>query len=156
MTTRAQEVEECYRMHADSLSRFAVSIAGASAADDVLAAAVLGVLESRTQDISDVRAYLYRAVHHAALQHWRSTDRRTRRERRLWTTAVYEIPEVDPAIALALETMSPQQRAVVHLAYWEDLTNPQIAARLGIGEGTVKRHRSRSHEKLRGVLHDHR
>lgn len=48
--------------------------------------------------------------------------------------------------------MSPRQRAVVHLTYWEDLTTATIAERLGVSVGTVKRHRSRAHEKLEEAL----
>lgn len=156
MTTRAEDVEECYRLHADALSRFAVSLTGTGAGDDVLATAVLSVLESNTEQIDDLRAYLYRAVHNAARKHWRTAGRRAARERQLWAATQYEMPEVDLGVASALASMSVMQRAVVHLAYWEDLTTAQIAARLGVREGTVKQHRSRAHRRLGEVLDDHR
>lgn len=150
---RTDEVRRCYEQHGAALSRFATSLVGSTDGPDVLAAAVVSVLESRTAHIDDMVGYMYRAVHRAALKHWRTTSRRVARERRLWSADAYEIETVDPAIAAALEQMSARQRAVVHLAYWEDLTTHQIAARLHISEGTVKRHRARAHEKLSEALH---
>lgn len=99
-------------------------------------------------------AYLYRSVHRSALQHWRADRRRRRREEALWepTTAHDDTGTVDPRIVDALAAMSPRQRAVVHLTYWEDLTTATIAERLGVSVGTVKRHRSRAHEKLEEAL----
>ena len=40
-----------------------------------------------------------------------------------------------PEVVAALRRLSPQQRAVIHLTYWEDLTPTTVAARLGIREG---------------------
>jgi RNA polymerase sigma factor (sigma-70 family) len=54
----------------------------------------------------------------------------------------------------AVVRLSPQQRACVYLTYWEDLTPPMIAERLGIGEGTVKQYLARARAKLREVLDD--
>lgn len=44
------------------------------------------------------------------------------------------------------------QRACVFLTYWEDLSVAQVAERLGIGEGTVKRYLSRAKLRLKEVL----
>ncbi|HEX5465130.1 MAG TPA: SigE family RNA polymerase sigma factor [Candidatus Limnocylindrales bacterium] len=59
------------------------------------------------------------------------------------------------AIGRALERLSPEQRAVVVLRYWSDLTTEQTADRLGIAPGTV---RSRLHyalANLRRALDQH-
>ena len=150
------EIAECYTTHANSLLRFAVSLVGSTDGPDVLATAVVAVLESRTDRIDNVRSYLYRSVHTAALKHWRTNSRRRQREQAFWTPTVVRLDEVDTGIAEQLAALSPRQRAVVHLAYWEDLTNQQIASRLGISIGTVKRHRARAQQKLSEVLHAHR
>src|SRR5206468_11954896 len=50
------------------------------------------------------------------------------------------------ALGLALRTLSPDQREVVVLRYYFDLTVDQIAARTGARQGTVK---SRLHHALR-------
>ncbi|MDH4278133.1 MAG: sigma-70 family RNA polymerase sigma factor, partial [Acidimicrobiia bacterium] len=68
------------------------------------------------------------------------------------TPGVDEHDRLSPEMAEALAALSPQQRAVVHLAYWEDLTPPDIATRLAISEGSVRRHLARARRKLRGAL----
>ena len=49
----------------------------------------------------------------------------------------------------ALEELSESERALLALRYEEDLTQPAIAARLGIPEGTVKVQLHRARVKLR-------
>ena len=49
----------------------------------------------------------------------------------------------------ALEVLSERERTVIMLRYEEDLTQPAIAARLGIPEGTVKVQLHRARVKLR-------
>lgn len=55
-------------------------------------------------------------------------------------------------VAVALDALTPRQRACVVLRYYEDLTVPQVAEALGCAAGTVKRHLSDAHEVLRGLL----
>lgn len=65
-------------------------------------------------------------------------------------------PEADLAdrlmIADEMARLDPVPRAVVRLAFFDDLTHLQIAERLGIPVGTVKSHIKRSLSKLRGRL----
>jgi RNA polymerase sigma-70 factor (ECF subfamily) len=49
----------------------------------------------------------------------------------------------------ALKVLSDRERALLSLRYEEDLTQPAIAARLGIPEGTVKVQLHRARVKLR-------
>jgi len=55
-------------------------------------------------------------------------------------------------VGVALARLSPRQREVVVLRFFEDLTVPQIAAALGTRPGTIKRHLSNATELLRGSL----
>ncbi|MEO3809553.1 sigma-70 family RNA polymerase sigma factor [Sphaerisporangium sp. B11E5] len=62
---------------------------------------------------------------------------------RLWT--VWCVRE-------ALERMSPDDRTVLYLAYFESLTQNEIAQRLGIPIGTVKSRVSRAQKRLLNTL----
>ena len=60
------------------------------------------------------------------------------------------VSTVDRAdLQAALEHLSERERALLSLRYEEDLTQPAIAARLGIPEGTVKVQLHRARLKLR-------
>ena len=52
----------------------------------------------------------------------------------------------------AVDKLSVQQRASVVLTYWEDLTPNEVALRLGVSEGSVKRHLARARSKLKELL----
>jgi RNA polymerase sigma factor (sigma-70 family) len=62
--------------------------------------------------------------------------------------------EVDSrdAVTLALVALTPQVRACVVLRYYDDLTVAQIADRLGLALGTVKRYLHDGAESLRDEL----
>lgn len=67
-----------------------------------------------------------------------------------------QAPQVDPDDQLALmphlAALPHQQRAVVVLRYYEDLSERQIADALGCSAGSVKRHASRALTTLRRRL----
>jgi RNA polymerase sigma-70 factor (ECF subfamily) len=48
--------------------------------------------------------------------------------------------------------LSPQQRAVVYLTYWDDLTPAQVAVLLAVSEGTVRKQLARARVHLRRIL----
>jgi DNA-directed RNA polymerase specialized sigma24 family protein len=60
----------------------------------------------------------------------------------------------DLDLVSALAGLSPRQRAVVVLRYFEDLTEAETAAALGCSVGTVKAHHSRAiaHLRVSGLL----
>jgi RNA polymerase sigma-70 factor (ECF subfamily) len=51
-------------------------------------------------------------------------------------------------------TLSVRQRQVIVLTYWLDLTPEQVAERLNIGMGSVKRHLDRGRKALRRIISD--
>jgi RNA polymerase sigma-70 factor (ECF subfamily) len=92
-----------------------------------------------------------------------------RRSRRLAS----EIPEAEPdavpapasetqidrtlttvATEQALSTLCEEERRLIRLRYEEDLTQGQVAAALGVPEGTVKVRLHRVRARLRGVARD--
>ena len=58
------------------------------------------------------------------------------------------------AMLAALRSLSPQQRACVVLRYYEDLPVAEVAAMIGVGEGTVKRYLSEAMSRVAVRLSD--
>jgi DNA-directed RNA polymerase specialized sigma24 family protein len=146
---------ETYRRHADELIRYATALVGPDDAPDVVTDAVLAAFGTpRWRDVANRRAYLYRAVLSRSASHHRSTGRRRARELRAAPVAVtVDAPggtSIDAHRALA--QLSEQQRAVVYLTYWEDLTPKSIADLLGVSEGTVRKQLARARQQLRRIL----
>ena len=142
------DLAKCYETNADALLRFAASQVGPTEAEDVLSTAVLDVLRYNRQpttEIEHAKAYLYQAVANASAKHWRTVDRRGKRNTAFHldletnTTNPAEPSEEIATMIEALANLSVQQRAAVHLTYWEDLTPAMAADRLGVSEGTIRR-----------------
>jgi RNA polymerase sigma-70 factor (ECF subfamily) len=55
-------------------------------------------------------------------------------------------------VAAALKTLSPEHRQVLEMAYFEHLTQKEIAEKLGIPVGTVKSRTFKALRKMRAVL----
>jgi len=146
---------EIYGKYADDLVRFATGLVGPSDAQDVVSAAVVRVMWSkRWRDVTNYKAYLYQAVLNEARMHHRSTMRRRSREQRASGSDVIYPNEVRPEVLEAVGRLSPRQRAAIFLTYWEGLGVDEVAVRLGVREGSVKRHLARGRAKLRGVLNE--
>lgn len=147
--------EEIYSKHVDDLLRFAMGLVGRSDAPDVVSAAVLRSISSKSwPDVTDHRRYLYRAVLNEARNEHRNRQRRWTKELRAAADDRTYLPEYRPEVLAAIKRLSVRQRAVVVLCYWEDLHLEEIASCLGISEGSVRRHLARARSKLRGILHE--
>ncbi len=145
--------EEIYRKHADDLVRFATGLVGPFDAQDVVTDACLRAFSaSAWHGVINHRAYLYRSVLNQARSHHRSTLRRRLRELKTATSDETAPIEVDVDVLTAVNKLSVQQRASVVLTYWEDLTPAEVATRLGISEGAVKRHLARARARLKELL----
>ena len=144
-----------YRRHADELIRYATALVGPADAADVVTDGVMSAFRSAAwPTVVNQRAYLYRAVLHRALTERRSTDRRQRREALAAGREGVAEPDSSLDAQRALAGLSAQQRAVVYLTYWDDLSPAQVADLLGVGEGTVRKQLARAREQLRRTLHD--
>lgn len=78
---------------------------------------------------------------------------RMRKEReRLAVVREAPAPLPDPDLAAGVAQLSPMQRAVVVLFYWEDHSVFDIARALEVSESTVKQHLFRARSRLAGLL----
>ncbi len=144
-----------YQLHQTSLVRFASSLVGPDDAADVVSDAMLSLLKSgRLGEAENSEALMHRAVFAKAKSMQRSVFARRARERRFADRWIEEQPGVRPDVVRAVTRLSAQQAACVYLTYWEDLSPSTVGDRLGIGEGSVKRHLARARAKLREVLDD--
>jgi RNA polymerase sigma-70 factor (ECF subfamily) len=157
----ASEPEEpfdaIYRRYAEELLKFATLLVGASDARDVVHDAIVNCLRSAGwAAVVNQRAYLRRAVFNQAQSFCRARSRRQDREQRAAARepVAFRDPEVDPEVGAAARRLCGRQRQVIALTYWEDLTPEQVAERLGIRVGTVKRHLARGREALRRIISD--
>ncbi len=63
----------------------------------------------------------------------------------------YELIELDATVSESLSEVSPRSRRILHMRFVEDLTQMQIAERVGISQMQVSRLLRRSLEQLRAV-----
>lgn len=151
--TGVTEDERIYRAYAAELTRYATGLVGPFDAADVVSDACLRAFRSRGwPEVSNHRAYLYRAVFSVAKDHHRSTLARRIREQRAASPTATAAVEVDVDVLEAVDRLSMQQRAAVLLTYWADLPPDQVAEHMGISTGSVKRHLARARRRLEGWL----
>jgi RNA polymerase sigma factor (sigma-70 family) len=156
-------LESAYTAWAEDLVRYATVLVGSDDAPDVVANTFASLMLHGEQSWSrarEPRGFLFGAVaNHARSQIRGARRRRTRRDRvtelervaRDGGSAV-EVAVDERASTEVLDGLSTQQRAVIYLAYWEDLTAAEIAALLDVSQGTVRRQLARGRERLRKAL----
>ena len=157
----ASDLEGLYDAHAQALFGFLLNLTrNEEDTRDLLQEVFLklGRQPALIAGMREPRAYLLRLTHNAAIDLFR---RRTSREKHLEQAGDVEIfaPADDPdeaafrkAIAAAMEELPAEQRAVVHLKLWEDLTFDQIAEVLDISINTGASRYRYALDKLRERL----
>jgi RNA polymerase sigma-70 factor (ECF subfamily) len=133
-------------------------------ADDVLQNAYVKVLDGSAQfsGKSTFKTWLFGLI--------RNTAREERRRQLLRSAGLlrYEPPKsgpIDPGsvlsqkescqrILLALATLSPRQREVLHLVFYQDLTIEQASQVMNVSLGSARKHYQRGKEQLRKCLEE--
>src|SRR5690606_29752159 len=147
--TGVMDDEQVYRLYARELTEYATTLVGPFDAADVVAEACLRAFGSKEWPrVTNQRAYLYRTVFTVANDHHRSTLSRRLREIRAAERVEVAPVEIDVDVLAAVERLSVQQRAAVYLTYWADLTPDDVAERMGVSVGAVKRHLARARKRL--------
>ena len=137
-------VERLWREFASRLILYAASIlADRAAAEDAVHAVFLRLL--RAPGIPDSEAgFLFRAVRNESLDTLRSVRRASRAREHLFDARASdprdeaELAEFRARVEAQLAALPDEQREVVVLKIWGDLTFPDIAAVLGTTEKTVE------------------
>lgn len=145
---------------ATSLLRTAYLLTGDwGTAEDLLQTALVKTWFTwdRLRDKDAAEAYVRQVMARTFATWWR---RKWRGE--LATGEMPDIASRDPyadvdarhALRRALAELSPRQRAIVVLRFYEDLSEAQVADLLGCSVGTVKSTASRALARLRGLVGD--
>lgn len=124
-------------------------------AEDLVQVALMKAVPHWRRIAHQPEAYVRRILARESVSRWR---------RRRWReVSTGELPEEAAGatdhdaradLRTALQQLAPRQRAVVVLRYFDDLTEQQTAAAMGIGVGTVKSQARDALRRLRDLLPD--
>ncbi|HET7661742.1 MAG TPA: SigE family RNA polymerase sigma factor [Oryzihumus sp.] len=151
------EFEVFVRARTASLLRVGFLLTGDQhLAEDLVQTALARTHQSwgRLTEVGNAEAYTRKVMYHLQVSWWR--------RRRVAESPMADLPEArgaDPTSGTALRLtveqalcrLTPRQRAVIVLRFFEDLSETQTAAVLGCSVGTVKSQTSRSLARLRVV-----
>ena len=104
----------------------------------------------------DPEPYVRRILYTQSISWWRHRSRRVAEAGPGYDEPAGASVDVDLHLDVehALERLTPRQRAVVVLRYYEDLTEVEAARALGVGVGTVKSMHRQALARLRATAPD--
>ncbi len=105
------------------------------------------------REVDEAEAYVRSAMPSIVIDRARSASSKRRALTRAFERPSF-IPECEAGLDVraALRELPPREQVCVVLRFFDDLTVPQIAASLGIAEGTVKRYLSDARAHLLPLL----
>ena len=149
------ELARLFDEHADGLVRGLVAAGYPDASDAVQEAFVQAVVHwRRVHRYDEPLVWIRRVAINKARNRARSRRRQVALQHRLGRgtgeVAAHESPDDDVVAAVA--ALPTQQREVVALFYYSDLSVAQVAAAMNISVGTVKSHLHAARTKVAGIL----
>jgi RNA polymerase sigma-70 factor (ECF subfamily) len=163
-----QDFEAAFREHFPPVYRFISRRVGPAIAEDLAAETFATAYRRRAlfePARGSLRSWLYGIATNLVRNHWRAEQHLLALDARL-------VPEIDPPdsstaadqrvtaallaprLAAALGLLTREQRDVLLLHAWAELSHEEIAAALGIGPGTARSRLSRARASLREQLGD--
>ena len=151
-----------FESHYDEVLAYCTRRIGLSDADDI-AAEVFATAWRRYDDIDweTVRPWLYGIARGVISNRWRSSKRKARLVQKMAGHAPPRVdsPEVfivrrvqDLEVHAALKSLRPNDREIILLAAWEELTAAEIGAALGISTSAAEQRLHRAKKRLEKVL----
>ncbi|GAA1795515.1 RNA polymerase sigma factor [Actinomadura chokoriensis] len=162
---------EVVRNHEAAVGAYLARRVGREQAEDLLGEVWVAALASRAaydRAFPDARPWLIGVAHNMLRRHWRSRRPEQPRADVAGTAsgwdpwaAVDDRVDAEPVLRRALALLGPQQREIVTLVAWEDLTVADAGRAIGIPPGTARRHMHEARMVLRNapgmaaLLNDH-
>ena len=159
VSTQDDVVEDLITARGRALTGYAYLLCGnVEDAEDLVQDALVKTFARRRAglQLDSAEAYVRRSILTLYLDGWRRRGRwATRRHLAVAPTST-EGPEARTGdrvdVVAALRQLPPQQKACVVLRFYEDLSVGEIAQRLGLADGSVKRYLSMGVHRLEGLL----
>lgn len=146
--SRPAAIADLFAAHQDAAVRFAYVLTGSSAVADDVAQDAFAQVVRRWNDLRDPKAYLFRAIVSGA----RSWGRRRGRTYALDAPLPLAVDSDAVAVRQVLAEVPLPQREALVLRYFAGLTDPEVAAAMGVPLGTAKSHLRRGIAAMRKVL----
>lgn len=157
MARESTDFERFFAAEHAGAVRLAARLGPPQRAEDVTAEAFVRLLR-RWDDVDDPLRYLRSTLRSLVVDEFRRSDVARRHLHRTADLEPVESRLVEEAVAAraelaaALRQLAPRQRTAVVLRYGLDLSEADVAARMGISPGTVKSSTSRALTALRGLV----
>ena len=142
-----------YERHGRALLAYACALLrDPSAAEDVLHQVFLNMLRGKAAIDGDPVPYLFRAIRNTALNHIRGQSREVELAGAgVWLESPDGSTEESLALQSALATLPAEQREVVVLKIWGQLTFEEAAAVIGVSPNTAASRYRYGLEKLKEI-----
>jgi RNA polymerase sigma-70 factor, ECF subfamily len=147
-----EDVQDLYRQYGPALLAYGTSLlADRAAAEDVLHQVFLKLLGMNRLP-EDPRSYLFKAMRNRALNAMRSSARLTSLDGQEWLVKPPGMADAGLEVEKAMRELPPEQREVVVMRIWGEMTLSEIATVLDISENTAASRYRYALNKLRELL----